>query len=470
MARFAFPAAVVSLFCVLNHSHAQCPSYTHKDSTDVIIGTPSSLPDGWSVYAKPGSNGVFRTNVRTFAETVVSGTSSHSPTNIEISPDGAWLVYLDTRTSNIHVVPSAGGTAISVPYDMLMDPVLGPYMTGFRRGLTSGLEIFFSAIRFRNPGVYGDTSLMLTIPVIFSASNATFGAVKVIANLPLTRIVGTSGSFAIWKDQIFGIFDWAPNGYTMNGFVTIPNNGLGIARDVNIYRFTDSPTEDYWGCGQTMSHDGLYCASNSRNIGDPNCVPNQESTPTYDHKGIYITKFLRAGTDPAVPIDDQIMNSSYGRSINWCPTDYRQGTYDQVEFTNWNFSNRNEYLVCISRGSRISTYGLSYGVWVLHWPDNTWTQVTPATTTTRYDEPALFLTGGIGVQPRSAAQGAVHPAQTARVTLAEAVTLPAGCSALGVYDLGGRCIYTYRRAPAAAPATVMLPPELQSRALLVRFE
>lgn len=459
--------AVLLLAALSRPASAQCPSYTHKD--DVIAGTPASLPDGWCVYAKPGTNGIFRTNVRAFAETQVSGTSGHSPTCIEVSPDGAWLVYLDTGSDNIYVVPSTGGTARTVPADMLMNPVLGPGFTGFRRGMASGLEIFYSAVRWRNPGVYGDTSLLLTIPVTFSASSATFGSVKVVADLPSTMVWPNSGSFAVWKDQIFGILRYAPNAYTMNGFVTVPTEGAGVARDANIYDFTDSPTESYWGCGQTMSHDGLYCASNSRNIGDPNCVPNQESTPTYDHKGIYITKFLRQGTDPSIAIDAQIMNETYGRSINWCPTAYRRGTYDQCEFTNWSFSNHNEYLIGISKGSRIATYGLSNGLWVLHWPDNTWTQVSPATTTINYDEPALFFTGGIGVVPQPAPRAPARLAQTVRVASTGAITVPVGTTRLSVYDLGGRSIYTTRHA-AGAGQQLALPERLRSRTVLLTFD
>ena len=57
-----------------------------------------------------------------------------------------------------------------------------------------------------------------------------------------------------------------------------------------------------------------------------------------DHKGFYITKFLRKGVDPPIAIDSQIDDPTYGRSINWCPQQYRLGTYNQVNFNEWNFS------------------------------------------------------------------------------------------------------------------------------------
>jgi hypothetical protein len=158
----------------------------------------------------------------------------------------------------------------------------------------------------------------------------------------------------------------------MNGFVTIPDNGNGIAGFDDFYQFAAPPPEEYWGCGQTMSHDGRYCASNSALIGSA-CVLNKLHDPDpMDHKGFYVTRFLRSDVAP-IAINDQIEDPSYGVSINWCPADYRIGDDVQVDFTNYNFSNSNEYLAGVLKGSVIAQLDFSYGIWTVHWPTNTWT-------------------------------------------------------------------------------------------------
>jgi hypothetical protein len=219
-----------------------------------------------------------------------------------------------------------------------------------------------------------------------------------------------------------------------------------------------------------MSHDGQLCASNSRLIGDENCVPNQKSTPPMDHKGFYVTKFLRQGVDPSITIDAQIDNPTYGRSVNWCPTDYRRGDNTEVDFNEWSFTNDNAYLVGQVSGTRISSFGLSNGVWAVHTTSNTWTQLTPATTSTVYKDPAAFISS-VGVrEPRGVNRQGIAAVDVAAVVGSGSVTLPAGIRSCALYDLSGQRVFVHTRSNAVAEETVRVPDALAERSLVARFE
>lgn len=457
----------------------QCPTYTHKD--DVVIGDASSLPDGWVVYRKGSvsggdaswSNGLYRSSVRSFAETQVSGTGSHKPTSMDISPDGQWIVYLNTNDGDIYLVPSAGGTPVRVPYVNFNEASLGLRWTGFYRNSPNGLEIFYHDFNWE-----GDVYLC-AIPVNLTGAAPSFGtARKLVASQPpggagfQFTVWIQSGSFGVCGDQVFGIFKY-PNNMTMNGFVTIPQNGTGIANADNLYQFSSLPSEDYWGCGQTMSPDGLYCASNSALVGST-CVPNKLHSPDpMDHKGFYITRFLRNDM-PAIAIDDQIEDPEYGVSINWCPEQYRIGDDSQVDFTNYNFTNSNEYLVGVLKGSAVAQLNLSYGIWVIQWASSSWTQINPNTTSTIYDEPAAYFPGLSSVRDdrgvRDAGNAGQPPARARLHTLGARMHVPAGVDEFRVYDMNGRMVWRHTGSMRAGEPSVSVPQYLCGQTLLVRYE
>jgi hypothetical protein len=434
-----------------------CPAYTHRD--DVIAGSPGSLPQGWCLYAKSGVNGLFKTSLNSYSESIVTGTESHRPQSIEISPDGEWAVYVDMNTRGtglgvgtnpIFVVKTSGGTPVNVPADWFMDPWCATSSTGFRRGMPGGaLHIWYLSFRWANPGQWAQESYVGSIPVSFQTGSPVFGtSVKLADTRPYDVWLG-SGAFSVYNDQVFGIFIY-PNGMHMNGFLALPPSG--VATSANMYAFSNPPAVDYWGCGQTMSHDGLFCASNSRYVGDSSCVPNQLSTPPMDHKGFYVTKFLRQGVDPAIAIDDQIQNPTYGRSINWCPTEYRRGTNEEVDFTEWNYTNDNTYIIGCVFGTRVSALSLSKGIWMVHTPDNTWTQLTPSGTATEYREPAAYFTG-LSAGQRSIERDVRPGVQRALVSGGQ-VTLEPGVVGCAVYNLSGALVTTYVRRNAAGHETV----------------
>jgi hypothetical protein len=441
-------------------ANGQCPAYTHK--ADVIAGTPGAMQDGWCVYAKEGTNGLFKTNVRSFGEAVVTGTSSDRPTSMDVSPDGQWIVYLNSD-NNVYLVKSSGGTRTRVPLVYFNVASLGLTWTGFYRNSPNGLEIFYPDFN------WAGKAYLCAIPVDLSGATPTFGTARTIlesqspndAQRQYTLWI-QQGSCSVWGDQVFALFQFA-GGNLLNGFATIPSAGAGKAMYANLYQFSQAVSINYYGCGETMSHDGQYCASNSALVGD-SCVPNKEVLPAaMDHKGPYITKFMRQGTDPVVAIDAQIMDARFGRSINWCPAsplNYRQGTFDEVDFNEWNFSNDNNYLVGDVKGSGIAGFGLSYGVWVVYWPNNTWTQITPATTAIHYREPALFFTS-VGVVPGAPSMHSRLPAGRQALLCAgpagRQVLLPRGVTRLSVFDARGRMVWTYQRLNASSEASVVLP-------------
>jgi hypothetical protein len=115
-----------------------------------------------------------------------------------------------------------------------------------------------------------------------------------------------------------------------------------------------------------------------------------------DHKGFYVTKFWR-DSDPAVSIHD--IADVYGSSINWAPPAYRQGLFDEVDFTGWQFANDPRFVVGALGGTRLEEFGLENGLWVVNWISNTWTRITPDSLRLPVADPAMYFTDPAQVQP-----------------------------------------------------------------------
>ena len=122
-----FLAVVVSA-ALFFPSFAQCPSYTKgRDSLAAFpLGSPSALPEGFVLYRVRQSRGLFRTSTRQYSPSIVSGTQSDDPYSISISPDGAWVLYLDATTGAI-VVQRLDGSGRAELY------LWGTRVTGFYR-------------------------------------------------------------------------------------------------------------------------------------------------------------------------------------------------------------------------------------------------------------------------------------------------------------------------------------------------
>ncbi len=105
------------------------------------------------------------------------------------------------------------------------------------------------------------------------------------------------------------------------------------------------------------------------------CVPSKLTSPPTDHKGCMVTRFIRVD-EPPISIHDIILDPANGVSINWCPSKYRFGTYDEVDFDNYSFANHPEYVIGALKGTKLQQLGMNPGLWFIHWPTNTWTSIT----------------------------------------------------------------------------------------------
>lgn len=459
--------------------HGQCPGYTHKD--DVVEGSPSSLPSGWCVFAKDHQSGLYKSNIGSFSESLVPNTDGEKPRSIDISDDGQWIVYIDESDQNSgapYLIKVDGSGKTTVPAQVISGTWKTahgePKNIGFLRQSPKGTELFYIDYYFKG------VSRMRAIQVDLSGAVPQFGTDRIIAEIfdssgtaPDTAYFWPHGGTqvnCVVKDQIFAYLIQIHDGVEAlrNGFITIPDGGNGTAGPTDIFQWANdtyrpaaanNADDTWWGCAQTMSHKGRYCLANSGYIGS-SCVPNKRDTSIdkMDHKGFYITRFIRSNELP-IPIDDQIDNEAYGVSINWCPVRLRHGSWDDVDFNYWNFSNSSSYVIGTLSGNLIDSLGETNSLWVVHWATNTWTKITPSSVTDQMYDPAMYITDPESV--RSAAFSAVGFARDGNQILNLAVTrqVKLGASDKGVwlFSLSGRYIWSWHRLSAGTAASVAIP-------------
>lgn len=436
-----------------------CPEYTRRDGT---VGEATDLPNGWFVYKKQERNGLFKSPLKNFSEETVAGTESHRPMGIDISDDGQWIVYVNEHDGGIYVVASDGsGTRARIDAELFNSASLAFTWTGFIRQSPKGTEIFYSDFNWQG------SSYLCGTTVDLSGDQPVSGSSRIIAKTNPWLINVYSGSFAMWKDQAFGLFK-APGGETINAFLTVPNGGEGQASSEDIYQFATPPDKDYWGCGQTISHDGELCISNSAYVGN-SCVPSKEATnqagDKMDHKGFYITRFLRTDM-PSIEIDEQIMDPTYGVSINWCPLQYQFGDYNEVDFNSYSFANNSDYVVGALKGSKAPVYG----IWVINWKTNTWTLVSGDQKSTVLDDPAMFLPGASNVGERRDRRSLHNPVPVQRTRIVGAVstiTLEPGHRGVALLTLSGKLLWRYERSRTRGRRQVSIPGHIRLQSVAV---
>jgi hypothetical protein len=305
-----FVACGLVVAVCLSASAQTCPAFTKKSA---IAGTAANLPDGWFVYTKSSGNGLFKSDLKTFAETAVPNTSGDRTGWADISDDGQWLLYLAfaADTNKIYLIKPDGSLKTRVP--ATVDWEKGgafPVMPRFYRGSPNGNEIAYVSgggrIRAVSWSVNGNTVQFANARILFSYQ--VHDSLSTNGYAWYGWVSGGEG-FGIWKDQMLfeTFFPPTPTGfppqYSLPGYVTIPNNGTGIATRTNFFQWSNSIDSSTYGCGHTMSHNGRYCVSNSGYIGS-NCVPNKNAVAagnSMDHKGFYVAPFFKSG-DPAVNI------------------------------------------------------------------------------------------------------------------------------------------------------------------------
>jgi len=467
MRMFMFPLLILLFYAFLFSQ--TCPVYTHKD--DVIIGERESLPSGWIAYHQMGSYGVKISSLSAFDSSTVPNTEEDYPTLIDISDDGQWILYLHNWRNQDYAAyiirkDGRGKTLLPISFS-----TKGAKTIGFVRESPKGNEIFwtsemheFSAIQYM---VTGDTIML--------------GAQRKLTDFWRGQPDGTNWEakilgykYAIWRDQIFGLLT-LPLGRQFltvhpkiqsSGFITIPDNGEGVATVEDIYQWTQDPRQSVFGCGHAMSWDGTLCLANSNSIGNA-CIPNTNQTPEMDHKGFYITPFRRLG-DSTIDIHDHI--NSLGTSINWCPSQYRQGTYQEVDFNKYNFSNDNEYVVCIQRGSWTE---FAKSLWVVHWPTNTWTRVNDTSSTLWFEDPAMYIESSSSILPKMQGSGQFVQKHVAFIVPNNRVlTIPGTVHRVEFYSLEGRLVHTWIRSRNSTDRTavqISFPANMVSVPLLVQM-
>jgi len=473
-------ALFISIFYFSVNSQP-CPSYTHKD--DAKTGVQGSLPEGYFICTKSGTPGIFKSPLKTFNPVLIPNTSTDNNCHsLDLSDDGKWLVYCvgsKDLESKVYVIGVDGKfkTEISVQRPNFNGDLNSTEQIRWWRGSPLGTSLLY--IHF--------TQNFRAVKVTLSPNAAPVkGLDTLIGDFPrgsytLSFWSGADAQMGVYGNQIFTKLSVPVAGSSVSRttFVTIPNNGLGIAGTADIYTYlndapcSQDPSGSYWGCGFAMSHDGALCLANSGWIGST-CVPNKKTTSTFngstftmEHKGFYITKFMKS-TSPKILIDDVIGNSLYGVSINWVPSAYRVGTYSEMnDFSGWSFSNSNDYVI----GEQIGRSGQK-GIWVVQWKTNTWTLVTsPNNMSTTYNYPVMFITDPSAVKnPQEQKVSLAKYNTLQKRTISRTVKLDRNTTGFDVYSIDGVRLWSYTRKCANNDQTVTLPSSVtKNKAYIITF-
>ena len=344
-----------------------CPSYTHK--YDARTGQAADLPDGYFIYAPYAQSGLCLSPIRVFAPKMIPNTLEDRPGNISISDDGGWICYVDRSRNRICLITIYGCNKTIVP-------VVGtdsgfPMIAGFYRNGPYGPEIYYLSTFWA----------LRSVQVDLSTGVPRFSNDRVLAQLGPLYLFNNDDfmQLSVAKDQIFGeILPIVNDAWVYRtGYITIPDQGRGIAGDTDVYRWNTPIDYNAFGCGHTQTFDGLYCLSNPGEIGNPSCVP-------HNHNGFYITNFRHTG-DP--PIDFRTeQTDKYAISINWCPLEYQNYSMAEVDFWGWYFGNSDEYVI----GRQLGSLGQN-GIWMVHWQENIWYRLSPAVDNILTLQPAVYF-------------------------------------------------------------------------------
>jgi hypothetical protein len=320
--------------------NAQTPSYMKKYG---VIGQRGSLPKGYFLYVDFVGKTIMKMNLQSGEPSAIPNTndvSTHSTSWLRISPDGNWVLYKSKSLTLIRI----DGTGKTVVNDGSSNIYGSQY--GFVHNGPNGLEIFY----------WRDNSDNHTwaLKVDLSGKNAVFGAKRIILS---SLHWGDDDDYRrqtfVAKNHIYGS---GPR------WITIPNNGMGTATSGDTWSYSNPGRTS---CGHAMSWDGSLVTENPAPPRNIPCIPANGM-----HVGPVIMPFFEKGS-PAIDRVDLWLTKAV--SINFCPEEYyADGKHDYHE---WNWTNHREYLTCREWISGASPWDPK-GVWILHWPTNTWTLMT----------------------------------------------------------------------------------------------
>jgi hypothetical protein len=392
------------------------PDWLRRDN--VLEGTASSAPDGVIYYVlgervAEGKKvfhrrlpGVYRSPIREHRPERVEGTAQDFEVlHLDVSDDGNWLLYSCTGEppENPEETPSGRGRRLVLARTDGRRRVEVPtgsggpeslLLSGFYRQSPHGSEVFYAR----------SNSRIVARAVDLSALPPRFGAERLIC----TGIAWDGDdAMAVSGSHLHGRLG------ELSRYVTIPEGGRGTAGPDDLWRFTG---RSKFGCAVTLSHDGRLAISNPTQLEKVDGYPPPDRTFPIWHRGFVVLPF-KESTAPPMDIADYYFKEAI--SANWVFAAMRPGNHD---FSEWYATNHSEYVI----GREISRPP-AYGCWLVHWPTNTWTRLTPPETVVL--GPAAYLKGASVASPADATGDpptavAPMPRLTVLATLTRASTVP----------------------------------------------
>ncbi|MBD3393943.1 MAG: hypothetical protein GF418_17545 [Chitinivibrionales bacterium] len=348
---------------------ATCPAYCKK--SPVWQADKKALAPGYFVFTRIDMPGLF---VSTFPNTCpcvrIPSTSSHRPNLPAISDCGEWIVYVDNSTRKPYVVRLDGTVQFEVP-TTACDANL-PTVAGFVRRSPRQCEIFYMASR----------RTLRAVACTFEEDSVLFGTDRLLADIGDNYLFNPDPmiGIAVVREEVFAEISPSIDGSARarTGFLTIPDDGTGVAGPEHIYRWIADSTRIYDGCGHTLSHDGVFAAANTGYMGEAQCIPAY-------HKGFFVSPFFHYDDEPVDLAHDFL--ASHATSINFCPKQYQNTVRKEADFWGWYFTNNNAYIVGRQLGEMNGR-----GVWMVDWQSNSWIRLTSA----EDNIPALYTAAHFG--------------------------------------------------------------------------
>ncbi len=324
----------------------------------------SALPKGFAVYSHADQGGMFISELNKWNPVKLPGENG-KVSFVSLSDDSRWILY---SSDSLYLIRIDGKYRTSVP-------VPGETTTsGFLRSSPYASEIFFDSKA---------SEVLYAMQVSLSDSSVSFGELRIIAQISPDYQFEDYYRLTVCKDQIWGAITSVINGIPKrrSGFITIPDSGKGTAKAGDVYKFKPDNSEEVFGCNHAMSHDGKYCVASPGTAGETgsfsHCVPAS-------HKGFYVTRFYRQ-TDQPVDVREHVHR--YCESLNWCPSQYHFGEWNEVDFGSYYFTNDNQYLIAGQRGNLSPRKGL----WIINWKKNIWYPLNPDDQSINVASCAAFL-------------------------------------------------------------------------------
>ncbi|MBD3419887.1 MAG: hypothetical protein GF398_07205 [Chitinivibrionales bacterium] len=340
MLRTCIVSLITGLTLAVSPARAACPSFAKTNGSE---GSASDLPDGFFAYGhnKKIMLGSLRSNNAQAIPNV-----SLRVHRIFISGDGNWILVHDGQKL---IMMNKDG---SVKEDVPGSSGSGGHMCGFvRKSPTNAMEVFYGP----------DDGPIMAKKVTASGNFLQFGSERtLISGISFNNGEMSNRSTCVSGNHLFtGVDDLAT-------WVTIPDKGSGTAGGAELWTLQNPPQ---WNCGYSMSHDGsLVCYNPGTSCSNiPGCLP----TDNGGHRGVVMLPFFEKNTAGASRCEMYASDNMI--SINFAPTKHTRN----FDWHMYQWTNHREYLIC-----RMTTSFPNYsgkGLWVLHWPSNTWTRVSDGT-------------------------------------------------------------------------------------------